>query len=296
VAESAGGLVERAPAKLNLDLLVLGRRPDGYHELDGLVVFAGLGDRLLLAPADSLHLEVTGPFAAGLPASADNLVLRAAGRLAAAAGVTRGARLVLEKNLPVASGIGGGSADAAAALRGLDRLWGLGLGEARLRELGLALGADVPVCAYGRPARLRGIGERLDPVRGLPELPLVLANPGRPVPTGRVFAALDPAAERPARTQGLPAHPSLPQLVAWLAGSRNDLEPAALALEPAVGEALDALRAEPDCWLARMSGSGATCFGLFPTRAAAEAAAGRLRAARPGWWVAATLAGGDGAA
>ncbi len=295
MAEAAGGLVEHAPAKLNLDLLVLGRRPDGYHELDSLVVFAGLGDRLLLEPADSLSLEVRGPFAAGLPASDDNLVLRAARCVAATARGTYGARLALEKNLPVASGIGGGSADAAAALRGLDRLWGLGLGDDRLRELGLTLGADVPVCVYGRPARLRGVGERLAPVRGLPELPLVLANPGRLLPTGRVFAALDPAAERPPRAQGLPAYPSFPQLVAWLGGSRNDLEPAAVALDPAVGEVLDALRVEPDCWLARMSGSGATCFGLFPTLAAAEAAAGRLRAARPGWWIATTLAGGDDA-
>jgi 4-diphosphocytidyl-2-C-methyl-D-erythritol kinase len=259
-------------------------------------VFAALGDRLTLAPADDLALEAAGPFAADLPPAADdNLVLRAARHLAALAQVRHGARLLLEKNLPVASGIGGGSADAAAALRGLARLWGLELGEDRLREIGLALGADLPVCLLGRPARLRGRGERLDPVRGLPAIPLVLANPRRPVPTARVFAALDPVAPRPPRAAGLPASPSLARLVAWLAESRNDLEAPATAVEPAVAEVLEALRARPDCWLARMSGSGATCFGIFPTPDAAARAAAGLAAARPGWWVAATAAGGEGA-
>lgn len=291
-AAAAGGpVVEVARAKLNLDLLVLGRRPDGYHELDSLVVFAELGDRLTFEPAEGLSLEATGPFSPGLPAPEDDIVLRAARLLLDEMNPTRGgggARIRLEKNLPVAAGIGGGSADAAAALRGLNRLWGLGLDEAALRELGLGLGADVPVCAYGRPARLRGAGERLDPVRGLPEIPLVLANPRRPLPTGRVFAGLDPDLPRPPRDEGLPARASLPRLVAWLTSTRNDLEASAIALEPAVDEALGLLRAEPDCHVARMSGSGATCFGVFPHGDAAESAAERLRAARPGWWFAAT--------
>lgn len=284
----ARGLVEHARAKLNLDLLVLGKRPDGYHDLDSLVVFARLGDVLLLEPADGLTIEASGPFAAELPPAAENLVTRAAHRLASLGGKASGARLRLVKRLPIASGIGGGSADAAAALRGLNRLWGLGIDDATLREIGLGLGADVPVCLYGRPARLRGAGERLDPVRGLPELPLVLANPRVPLATGRVFAGLDPAVERPAREEGLPTMPSPPRLVAWLSGTRNDLEAPAIALEPAIGRVLEALRAEPGCEVARMSGSGATCFGLFATPAAAEAAAARLDAAEPGWWVAAT--------
>jgi 4-diphosphocytidyl-2-C-methyl-D-erythritol kinase len=173
-------IVELAPAKVNLDLLVTGRTPHGYHELDSLVVFADLGDRLTFRAAPTLELVLEGPFAAALQDAPDNLVLAAARRLAAAAGVAPAARITLEKVLPVASGIGGGSADAAATLRGLARLWRLDWPADRLRELGLALGADVPVCVYGRPARLRGIGERLDPIRGLPDLPLVLVNPGSP--------------------------------------------------------------------------------------------------------------------
>jgi 4-diphosphocytidyl-2-C-methyl-D-erythritol kinase len=294
VADTAATVAEAARAKLNLDLLVLGRRPDGYHELDSLVVFADVGDRLAFEPAGDLALAATGPFASELPAPGDDIVLRAARLLADETNPARGgARIRLEKNLPVAAGIGGGSADAAATLRGLNRLWGLGLDGAALREVGLALGADVPVCVHGRPARLRGVGERLDPVRGLPEIPLVLANPRRPLPTGRVFAALDPDLPRPPREEGLPARASLPRLVAWLLDTRNDLEAPAVELEPAVAEALGLLRAEPDCWLARMSGSGATCFGVFTRPEAALAAAERLRAARPGWWIEATRAGGE---
>jgi len=294
-AESAG-VAETARAKLNLDLLVLGRRPDGYHELDSLVVFADLGDRLALEPGDDgLAFEVDGPFAPDLPAPGEDIVARAAQLMLSgqASPTPRGALIRLEKNLPVASGIGGGSADAAATLRGLNRLWGLSLDEGNLREIGLTLGADVPVCVHGRPARLRGVGERLDPVRGLPEIPLVLANPRRPLPTSRVFAALDPDLPRPPREQGLPARASLTRLVAWLLDTRNDLEAPAIELEPAIDEALGLLRAEPDCWIARMSGSGATCFGVFTRPEAAEAAAERLRAARPGWWIAATRAGGE---
>jgi 4-diphosphocytidyl-2-C-methyl-D-erythritol kinase len=173
-------IVELAPAKLNLDLLVTGRTATGYHELDSVVVFADVGDRLTISAADTLELRLEGPFAPALGAAVDNLVLEAARRLAAAAGMAPRARITLDKQLPVASGIGGGSADAAATLRGLARLWSLDWPAKALRELGLGLGADVPVCVYSRPARLRGIGERLDPIRGLPDLPLVLVNPPRP--------------------------------------------------------------------------------------------------------------------
>jgi 4-diphosphocytidyl-2-C-methyl-D-erythritol kinase len=283
-------LTVAAPAKLNLDLLVQGRRPDGYHELDSLVVFTELADRLTLEPAAELSLAVSGPFSGELPEPQANVVLRAAKRLAETAGIGAGARLHLEKHIPIAAGLGGGSTDAAAALHGLVQLWGLKLGQTELRELALPLGADLPVCLYGRPARVRGLGERLDPIRKLPELPLVLVNPGRPVPTGAVFAGLDPARVSPLRTEGLPSHPSLVQLAVWLGRSRNDLEPPAMALEPAIAETLAALRADPECLVARMSGSGGTCFGLFPSREVALRAAEVIRVGRAGWWIVPTFA------
>lgn len=277
-AAARPGWQERAPAKLNLDLLVTGRRADGYHLLDSLVVFLDLGDTLAVEPEPALELAVTGPMAAGLDAGPGNLVLRAARALAARAGVVAGARLTLEKHLPVAAGIGGGSADAAAALRLLDRFWGTGLPPADLAALARSLGADVPVCLTGRPARMLGVGDRLEPVPGgLPALDLVLANPRRPLATEAVFKALElaPAAARPPRA-------------AWdLAGSRNDLEAPARRLMPGIGELLAALAAEPGCGLARMSGSGPTCFGLFPDATTARAAAARLAGRHPGWWLAA---------
>jgi 4-diphosphocytidyl-2-C-methyl-D-erythritol kinase len=283
-------LTVAAPAKLNLDLLVQGRRPDGYHDLDSLVVFTELADRLTLEPAAELSLTVTGPFATDLPAPETNLALRAARLLAVATGTTAGAHLHLDKHIPVAAGLGGGSTDAAAALRGLTRLWGLDLAEPLLRELALPLGADLPVCLHAQPARLRGLGERLDPIRGLPELPLVLVNPRHPVPTGAVFAGLASGQPCPPRAPGLPTHPSQAQLAVWLAQSRNDLEAPAMALEPAIAEVLTALRADPDCLVARMSGSGATCFGLFPSREAAVRAAETIRVGQAGWWIVPTSA------
>ncbi|MRX49755.1 4-(cytidine 5'-diphospho)-2-C-methyl-D-erythritol kinase [Paracoccus sp. S-4012] len=263
---------EAAPAKINLALHVTGRRRDGYHLLDSLVVFAEVGDRVTLEPG-AASLTVTGPFAAGLDAGEDNLCLRAL-RLAGAE-----ARITLEKRLPVASGIGGGSADAAAVLRGLARM-GHPLPD-RLERLG----ADVPVCLAGRATRMRGTGEILDPVPDLPPLAMVLANPGTPLSTPAVFAGL-------ARTDnpGLPAIPAFPDaatLAAWLHTCRNDLEPPALALAPQIGAVLEALRGTGSA-LARMSGSGATCFGLYASPRAAEAAAARIAATEPGWWVTAT--------
>lgn len=276
-------LIEQASAKLNLDLLVTGRTPDGYHTLDSIVVFADLGDRLRFTPSTGLSLSIEGPFAAGLREEPDNLVPRAARALASAVGRELAARITLEKNLPVASGIGGGSADAAATLRGLVRLFHLDLDEAALSRLGLKLGADVPVCLASRPARLRGIGDRLTPLAGLPALPLVLVNPGVPVSTGAVFAALqlNPKREMP---PPLPERPSLAAFAAWLKASRNDLEPPALELAPVVGRVLEALGFMPGCLLARMSGSGATCFGLFADPASAATAAARIAVAEPGWW------------
>lgn len=275
---------ERAPAKVNLDLLVLGRRHDGYHELDSLVVFGLAEDELILEPAAEFSLAVEGPFADCVPHGEANLVLRAARDFALAFGAPAGARLRLVKNIPVAAGLGGGSADAAACLRGLAALAGLRPALSDLLDVAAGLGADVPVCLYARPARMRGLGQRLDPVRGLPPLPMVLVNPGTPVATERVFRALRAVSGRGARAP-LPASATLPLFAAWLEKSRNDLEPATLSFVPAVGEVLEALRAQADCLVARMSGSGGTCYGLFASPAAAHAAAARLRGQDQRWWV-----------
>lgn len=284
-------LAEAAHAKVNLHLHVLGRRADGYHLLDTLVVFAAAADVLVAEPDDALSLAVEGPFAAALAGEADNLVLRAARALAAAAGVTRGARLRLVKRLPVAAGIGGGSADAAAALRALDRLWGTDLDPERLAAIAARLGADVPACVASRPARLGGIGERIVPAPGLPPFGLVLANPGVAVATPAVFAAYAARGEAFDRPAALPdAWPEAATLARDLALCRNALEPAAIALCPAIAEVLAALRTLPGARLARLSGSGATCFALFDDAAAAAAAARRLATAHPSWWIEAGLA------
>jgi 4-diphosphocytidyl-2-C-methyl-D-erythritol kinase len=276
---------ELAPAKINLDLLVTGRRLDGYHELDSLVVFAPIGDRLEFEPADrgGLSLEVSGPFAAAVPQDESNLVLRAAELLARRTGTALSGRIRLDKRLPVGGGLGGGSADAAAALRLLDRVCGTGLGNARLRELGAELGADVPVCIYARPARMRGLGERLDPVRGLPALALLLVNPGVHVATPQVFRGLRELGEE--RDGGLQPNGGPLVLAQYLAESRNDLEVPAVALAPVIGKVLQSLRVLDGCLLARMSGSGSSCFGLFADGNRVERAAAILRAAVPGWWI-----------
>ncbi len=259
-----------APAKINLHLHVTGRRADGYHLLDSLVVFADVGDTVAAAPGEGLTLTIDGPFAAGLTAGADNLVLRAARRLAEATGVRADAALRLTKRLPVASGIGGGSADAAAALRVLGRLLGVEVPAGLAAELG----ADVPVCLASRPALMRGVGEVLEAAPPLPALGLLLVNPGVAVSTQAVFARREPGCT-PACT--LPAAwASVAELADWLRGLRNDLEAPARALCPEIGQVLDAIEALPGCRLARMSGSGATCFGLFDAVPKAIT--------REGWW------------
>ncbi len=270
---------ERAPAKINLDLLVVGRRVDGYHELDSLVVFGEPADILTFEPADTLTLEIDGSFAAALRGDADNLILRAARHLAEAVGIEARTAIRLDKRIPVAAGIGGGSTDAAAALRGLVRLWQLEPGRDVLFEIARRLGADVPVCLLGRPARMRGLGEVLEPLDGLPALDLVLVNPGRAVPTGPVFKGL---AGHFSASDPRPLDPR--DLTAWLASRRNDLEAPAKQIEPAVATVLEALRALPGCRLARMSGSGATCFGLFASPDDAARGAASLRETHPGWW------------
>jgi len=274
-----------APAKLNLSLQVVGKRIDGYHLLDSLVAFADIGDEIVVAPNELLTLSIDGPFAPALLETPDNLVLRAARVLAESLGVADGAKVRLTKNLPVASGIGGGSADAAATLRALGQLWG-GLPEPdRLAELAYALGADTIACLASAPAWMSGTGEILEPVGALPEAGLVLVNPGVAVATPQVFRARSGPFSRPARFD-MPGDAA--GLARALAGTANDLAAAARTLAPAIGEVLAALENLPGTLIARMSGSGATCFALYAGRADAKAAADRLRAsAPPGWWVAA---------
>jgi 4-diphosphocytidyl-2-C-methyl-D-erythritol kinase len=260
---------ETAFAKVNLALHVRGRRSDGYHRIETLFAFCEDGDRLSVAEGDGLSLEITGPFAGSLGAGDDNLVLRAARALAEAAAIAGGARLTLDKRLPVAAGLGGGSADAAAALRLLDRWWGAGADEAALIAIAARLGADVPARLASRTARGEGRGDELRSAadEGLAGAPLLLVNPGFALATAAVFAAWD----------GIDRGP----LGDWREG-RNDLEPAAIGLAPAIAVVLDALQGAP---LARMSGSGATCFALFERDADRDRAAAALAAARPEWWL-----------
>ena len=273
-----------APAKVNLYLHVTGRRPDGYHLLDSLVVFAEIGDHLTFAPAEDLSLTLSGPGAAALSVEPDNIVLRAARRLAERLGRKPQAAIALEKHLPVAAGIGGGSADAAAALRGLLRLWGAELDEPTLAALGLKLGADLPVCLAGHPTQMAGVGEELRQAVALPAAWLVLVNPRLALSTPAVFKArtgdFTPAAPLTASPR------DAKELAEALAARRNDLAPPAIVLEPAVSQMLEAIGGTDDCLLARMSGSGATCFGLYADAAAAQKAAQNLAARHPGWWVA----------
>jgi 4-diphosphocytidyl-2-C-methyl-D-erythritol kinase len=273
-----------APAKVNLYLHVTGRRSDGYHLLDSLVVFAGAGDRLKFAAADELSLTLLGPAAAALSGDEDNIVLKAARRLAEILGRAPHAAITLEKHLPVAAGIGGGSADAAAALRGLLQLWQAELDEAALAELGLALGADLPVCLAGHPTQMSGVGEILRPAVKLPPAWLVLVNPRLALSTPAVFKARN-GGFTPAAPLTAPPRDA-EHLAQFLAERRNDLAPPALQLEPKVGELLDAIAATGDCLLARMSGSGATCFGLYVDAEAAQNAAEQLTQHDPHWWVA----------
>lgn len=282
-----------APAKVNLALHVVGRRTDGYHLLDTLVAFAHFGDRVTAETIDApgqVAFAAEGPFADVIGPDADNLVVRAA-KLVQAEAEKRGRgrpglRIVLDKRLPVAAGIGGGSADAAATLRLLDDLLGLDLGLETLCRLGLALGADVPMCLHGATARVGGIGEDVQHLAPLPDFGLLLVNPGVALATPAVFKILE--------SRHNPRLPLLPErfadcmhLARWLADTRNDLEPPAIRLVPVVAAVHAALAAEADCLFARMSGSGATSFGLFPSRQAAIEAGRRLAARHPDWWVAA---------
>ena len=268
-----------ASAKINLALHITGRRDDGMHELDSLVVFTEFGDRLSVATSDRLSLEITGPMAANIPIDQDNLIWRAARLLS----TEMGARILLEKRLPQAAGIGGGSTDAATALHLLSRLWGRpmpGLDQVT------ALGADIPVCLDGHSARMGGVGDIVRPAYNVPQLHVLLINPGFELNTGAVFARLADPHRSP--LDGEPAGDTIDGFIDWLANQRNDLEDAALSLQPDIRSVLDRLAMSDECLLARMSGSGATCFGLYPTSSAAQRAAHHLEQLFPHWWVCAT--------
>lgn len=284
-------VTEFAPAKINLFLHVLGRRDDGYHLLESLIAFADVGDTLTVSKGGHFSLAVTGPFAAELPAAGDNIVIAAAEALAhGASAMPPGAEIILEKNLPVASGIGGGSADAAACLRALIEMHDVAISETALNQIAVGLGADVPVCLRSQASMVSGIGQIVEPAPALPEIHAVLANPRVVVPTGPVFQALarierGVAAEAaPQSTRG--TFRSAEALAAYLGECRNDLEPPAAAMVREIGDVEEALFATDGCLLARMSGSGATCFALFADGEQALAAAATLARDHPGWWVA----------
>lgn len=270
---------EIAPPKINLFLHVGEKSAGGFHALQSLAVFGQKGDRLTAVSADSLTLSLTGPFAGGLSAT-DNLVLKAAMAL----DVKSRARLTLEKNLPVASGIGGGSADAAATLRALCQVWNIEMDGGALADIAAGLGSDVPVCLLGKPALMEGRGEIITPVSALPRLSLLLVNPRVPVATKDIFARL---VTRRGIGMALPAKgfAGLSDLLLFLENTGNDLEAPALSLQPVIGEVLAAMKALPGAFFTRMSGSGATCFGIFPDDDSAERAGATLKLQRPDWWV-----------
>ena len=287
-------VLERAPAKVNLDLRVGPPLADGYHPLRSIVVFADWADTITAAPAEGLSLSLAGPGGKALEAEPHNLVLKAAWALRAAAERPElGAAIRLDKRLPVAAGLGGGSADAAATLRALNQLWELGFSTRALAEIGRAVGVDVPACVHARPLLMTGTGETITPLLAWPSLNAVLANPGRPTPTGPVFAAYDETVPALLGPSGpTPMAGDLEGALAVLAGSANDLEAPAHRLEPAVGETLAALADLPGARLARMTGSGATGFALFETEEAAKAASDTLAAVQTGWTVRAVRLGG----
>jgi 4-diphosphocytidyl-2-C-methyl-D-erythritol kinase len=281
-------LVVRAPAKLNLFLTITGRRADGYHTLDSLFAFCGLHDEIAVTAADDLVLRIAaGRFAPAISGDADNLVLRAARLLQRESGVTAGAGIDLAKEIPVAAGLGGGSADAAATLLALNTYWDLHWPPERLETIAASLGADVPACIRSRPVYARGTGERLEPAPELPEAGILLVNPLVATPTPAVFKAfatqhplIPPRDVRPPPG----AYPSLDALVAIMRARGNDLTGAAVEVTPAIAAVLARLRSLPGVAFAGLSGSGATCFALFASREAAAAAGDALGRMQPGWW------------
>lgn len=290
--KSRSPLVDDAPAKVNLTLAVTGRRPDGYHLLESIVVFAGVADRLTFKPGVPLSLTVRGKGADAAGPIENNLVIRAARALEAEVPGLKLGRFTLTKHLPVAAGVGGGSSDAAAALRLLARANRIKLGDKRLYKAGRKVGADVPVCIDPRPRTMKGIGEKLSKPLKMPSFPAVMINPGVALPTKDVFAALHRA---PWKRQRALREGSIPReraaFAAFIENRANDLEPPAVSLQPVISKVLAELQKSDGCRLARMSGSGATCFGLFASTRAAKAAARKISAAHKRWWVRATVLG-----
>lgn len=276
---------EFAAAKVNLALRVGALRDDGYHPVDSIVVFADWGDALSIAPADDLSLCISGPQAEGLSPGDDNLVVRAVRALATAAGREVAGSIILEKHIPAGAGLGGGSADAAAALRAFNRLWELEWPLDMLAGIGAEIGSDVPACVWSQPLRMTGRGERIRPIDAWPDFPALLVNPRLPVATGPVFAAFDQApagtgaAFRPTADTGMQA------ILESLRAATNDLTDAAMSVQPVIRDVLDTLSTtgEPD--MVRMSGSGATCFAIYPTASHRDAAVASLQATRPDWLV-----------
>jgi len=297
-APTAGTTVEIAPAKVNLSLHVLSRRLDGYHDIESLSVFPEFGDLVsaVASPNGQTGLTLDGEFADQLNRHSrprDNLVTRAEDALLRVSGKRlRPVHLALTKRIPIAAGLGGGSADAAATLRLLNRIWGLKLSDDRLAVIGLELGADVPMCVASRPVVATGKGERLTPATGIPPLPLVLVNPGIPVSTPAVFSQIEEA-ERP------PMHPlparfdSVIDFVVWLRQTRNDLSEPTKTVTGLAEQAVNTLSSDSDCLFARMSGSGPQAFGIFAKVSNAERAVEKIRRQRPNWWVIATEARGS---
>lgn len=284
----SGPLVVAAPAKVNLFLHVGGKRADDYHDLESLVAFTAFGDEIFLEPDDGISLSLSGPFGAQLSGIEENLALKAAQLFAERAGAEKGVRIGLRKNVPVASGLGGGSADAAAVLRGLTRLWQLDPDRAVLMEIAASLGADIPVCVDSRPSWMEGRGECVSLLPALPNSSVLLVNPGVQVSTAQVFAALGPR-----RGVGmLPPQAPFPDvyaLVRFLRDMINDLETPARTIAPVIAEVLCEMNDLRDILLARMSGSGATCFALFADQKTARNAAYLLRVRHPEWWITETV-------
>ncbi|MCC6597566.1 MAG: 4-(cytidine 5'-diphospho)-2-C-methyl-D-erythritol kinase [Alphaproteobacteria bacterium] len=279
-----------APAKINLNLQVTGRRGDGYHLLDSLVAFADIGDEITLSPARDFSFRIKGPFAESFSAAerapgldCKNLAVRAALALAQWAKKPLLVTITLTKNLPLGAGLGGGSADAASVLRALAEYWGINVQAPEILELATTLGADVPVCLRGHPARIRGIGERIEPLVALPEMPAILVHPGKPCATHEVFGAyhqpFSPERKMP------PGLGTVHALMTFLQENGNDLTAAATEIIPDIAVILEILDAQPGCALARMSGSGSGCFGIFVSAQQAQAAVSVIKAAHPHWWV-----------
>ncbi|MCE3232269.1 MAG: ispE [Rickettsiaceae bacterium] len=272
-----------APAKLNLFLHVTGKREDGYHLLESLMIPLSIGDEVRVGQSDKLELQITGPFAATIANSYDNIVLKAAQLLAEKAGRKPDVKIALEKNIPVGAGLGGGSADAAAVLKLLNDLWQLGFSTEKLMEIGLELGADVPFCVMGKPALVTGIGEVIKPVDKLPDLNILLVNPNKHLSTPEVFK-YEPIIF--SDELGLTIPKDITEFIDLLQKQHNALEANAVSIIPDIAEVLSIIGQQDGCLLARMSGSGATCFGIFNNKASLEMALGAIKKGNPGWWVA----------